>query len=71
MESILSFAGVSRFTKSFKNWKKKKRRVVQEIERENQIEDKRSDDHDHGDDIKDSNILSHGACADDVTLWTR
>ena len=49
----------------------KGRKVVQEIERESQLQKKRSHGHDYGDDMKDSNILSHGACADDVILWTR
>ena len=44
------------------------RKVVQEIARESQVEEKRSDDHEHGDGVKDSNILSRSACADDVTL---
>ena len=44
---------------------------MQEIERESQVEEKRSDDHDYGDDMKDSNILSRGACADDVKLKTK
>ena len=41
---------------------------MQEIEKESEVEEKRSDDHDYGDDMKDSNILSRNACADDVTL---
>ena len=46
----------------------KGREEVQEIERESQVEEKQSDDHEHGDDMKDSNILSHCACADEKTL---
>ena len=44
----------------------KGREEVEEIERESQV--RRNS---HGDDmmtVKDSNVLSHGACADDVTL---
>ena len=44
----------------------KGREEVQEIERESQVEENHS--HDYGDDMKDSNILCHGECADDVTL---
>ena len=49
----------------------KGREEVQEIERESQVEEKRSHGHDYGDGVKDSNILSRSACADDVKLWTR
>ena len=42
------------------------REVVQEIQRESQGEEKRSRGHVDG--VKDSNILSRNACADDVTL---
>ena len=49
----------------------KGREEVQEIQRESQVEEKRSHGHDYGDDMKDSNILSQGACADDVTLCNR
>ena len=41
----------------------KGREEVQEIERESQAEEKRSYEDDHVDGVKDSNILSHGACA--------
>ena len=70
VESILSFGGVCRFTTNFRKWRKKirKREEVQEIERESQVEEKHSHGHDYGDDMKDSNILSRSACADDVTL---
>ena len=44
----------------------KGREQVQEIERESQVEEKRSHEDDYGDDMKDSNILSRSACADDV-----
>ena len=46
----------------------KGREEVHEIERESQVEEKRSHEDDHVDGVKDSNILSHGACADDVNL---
>ena len=39
---------------------------MQEIERESQVEEKRSSDHDYGDAMKGLKHLSHGACADDV-----
>ena len=41
----------------------KGREEVQEIEQESQVEENHSHGHDCGDDMKDSNILSHGACA--------
>ena len=72
MESILSCGGVCRFTTNFRNWRKKigGREEVQEVERESQVEENRSHGHDYGDDygddMKDSNILSRNACADDV-----
>ena len=46
----------------------KGREEVQEIERESQVEENHPDDHEHGDDMKDSNVLSRNACADDVML---
>ena len=47
----------------------KGREEVQEIERESQVEEKHSREDDHVDGVKDSNILSRGACArDDVKL---
>ena len=49
----------------------KGREEVQEIERESQVEEERSDDHGHVHGVKDSKNLSHGACADDVTLCNR
>ena len=49
----------------------KGREEVQEIERESQGEEKHSHGHDYGDDMKDSNVLSRSACADDVTLCNR
>ena len=49
----------------------KGREEVQEIERESQVEEKRSHGHDYGDGVKDSNILSRSACADDVKLKTK
>ena len=51
----------------------KVREEVQGTERESQGEEKRSGDHDHVDGVKDSTLepLSHGACADDVTLCNR
>ena len=59
MESILSFGGVCRCTTNFRIWRKKirGREEVQEIERESQVEEKRSDDHDYGDYMKDSNHI--------------
>ena len=49
----------------------KRREEVQEIERENQVEEKHSHEDDHVDGVKDSNILSRGVCADDVKLKTK
>ena len=49
----------------------KGREEVQEIERESQVEEKRSHGHDYGDDMKGLKHLSRGACAGDVTLWTK
>ena len=49
----------------------KGREEVQEVERESQVEEKRSNEHDKGDDMKGLKHLSHGVSADDVTLWTR
>ena len=49
----------------------KGREEVQEIERESPVEETHSDDHGHVDEVKDSNILSRSACADDVTLCNR
>ena len=48
----------------------KGREEVQEIERESQGQENHSHGHDNGDDMKDSNILSHGVRADDVKLKT-
>ena len=49
----------------------KGREEVQGVERESQVEEKRSHEDDHVDGVKDSNILSHGVCArDDVKLKT-
>ena len=49
----------------------KGREKVQEIERENQVEEKRSHEDDHGDDMKGLKHLSRGVCArDDVKLKT-
>ena len=73
MESILSFGGVVQVYHRLQELEEedKGREEVQEIERESQVEEKHSDDHGHVDGVKDSNILSHGACADDVTLCNR
>ena len=49
----------------------KGREEVQEVERESQVEEKHSHEDDHADGVKDSNILSRSACADDVTLCNR
>ena len=49
----------------------KGREEVQEIERESQGEENHSHGHDNGYGMKDSNILSHGVCADDVKLKTK
>ena len=48
----------------------KGREEVQEIERESQGEENAQMTMD-GNDMKDSNILSHGACANDVKLTTK
>ena len=47
VESILSFGGVCRFTTNFRELEEeeKGRKVVQEIERESQVEEKHSEDH--------------------------
>ena len=73
VESILSFGGVCRFCHELQDLEEedKGREEVQEIERESQVEENHSHGHDYGDDMKDSNILSRGVCADDVILWTR
>ena len=54
MESILSFGGVCRFTTNFRNWRKKIRdvRKCRKLERESQVEEKRSHENDHGDEVK-------------------
>ena len=44
------------------------REEVQEKRKGESSRGERTDDHAHVDGVKDSNILSHGACADDVTL---
>ena len=49
----------------------KGREEVQETERESQVEEKHSREDDHVGGVKDSNILSRSACADDVTLTRR
>ena len=54
MESILSFGGVCRLSTNLhmQEEEDKGRKVVQEIEMESQVDEKRSDDDDYGDDMK-------------------
>ena len=54
MESILSFGGVRRFFYELQvvEEEEKGRKVVQEIERESQVEENHSHGHDYGDDMK-------------------
>ena len=54
VESILSFGGVCRVYNELQELKEedKGREEVQEIERESQVEEKRSRGHDYGDDMK-------------------
>ena len=58
VESILSLGGVHRLSTNFRYW----REEVQEIERESQGEEKRSDDHGHADGVKDSTLEPRCVC---------
>ena len=64
MESILSFGGVCRFTTNFRELEEedKGREEVQEIERESQVEEKRSHEDDHVDGVKDSTLEPQCVC---------
>ena len=61
MESILSFGGVCRFTTNLEE-ENKGREEVQEIERESQVEEKRSHEDDHVDGVKDSTLEPGCVC---------
>ena len=64
VESTLSLSGVHRLSTNFRCWRKKKRcvRKCRKIERESQGEEKRSDDHDHVDGVRDSSLEPRCVC---------
>ena len=63
VKSTPSLAELCRFTIDFM-WvrkRKERRKVEQEVDKESQVEETAHMD-DYGDGVKNSNILSHGAC---------
>ena len=63
MESILSLSRVHRFVYELQVLEEEKvREEVQDIERESQGEEKRSDDHGHVDGVKDSLLVQRCVC---------